>query len=88
MPAWAVKQPWTSSMIQSYRHYVSTNGPSRSGVLRSTCEDLSIRMVVDFAERFLSYERDALASLLRATDVVDLDLPTYLEHAGTGFLGL
>lgn len=51
MPAWAVKNAWTSSMIQSYRNYVKTNGPSRSGVSRSTCEDLSIRMVVDFAEK-------------------------------------
>ena len=51
MPAWDIKYPWTENTVNSYRNYVQTNGPSRSGVLRSTCEDLSIRMVVDFAEK-------------------------------------
>ncbi|QDU74150.1 hypothetical protein Pan97_11550 [Bremerella volcania] len=51
MPAWTVKNAWTSSTIQSYRNYAKTNGPRRAGNLRSTCEDLSIRMVVDFAEQ-------------------------------------
>lgn len=51
MPAWTVKNAWTGSTIQSYRTYASTNGPRRAGNLRSTCEDLSIRMVVDFAEQ-------------------------------------
>lgn len=50
MPAWTVKNAWTASTIQSYRNYAKTNGPRRAGNLRSTCEDLSIRMVVDFAE--------------------------------------
>jgi len=51
MPAWTVTNAWTASTIQSYRNYAKTNGPRRAGNLRSTCEDLSIRMVVDFAEQ-------------------------------------
>ncbi|PQO39250.1 hypothetical protein C5Y96_05170 [Blastopirellula marina] len=51
MPAWTVKNAWTANTIQTYRNYAGTNGPHRAGNLRSTCEDLSIRMVVDFAEQ-------------------------------------
>ncbi|MBA2116536.1 CHAP domain-containing protein [Bremerella alba] len=51
MPAWTVNNAWTATAIQSYRNYAKTNGPKRAGKLRSTCEDLSIRMVVDFAEQ-------------------------------------
>ncbi|QEL19733.1 LysM peptidoglycan-binding domain-containing protein [Limnoglobus roseus] len=49
MPAWEIKKLWSDSVIAAYRTFVSTAGPKKSGVLRSTCEDLAIRLVSEFA---------------------------------------
>jgi enoyl-CoA hydratase/carnithine racemase len=40
---------------------------------------------IAIAERLASCDPQAMASLLAASHLVDLDLPTYLERAGTGF---
>ena len=37
------------------------------------------------AQRFAGLDRAALGSMMRAMDLVELDLTTYLEQAGTGF---
>lgn len=51
MPAWEVKKTWSSDVIKEYRKYVVSEGPKRVGSLRSTCEDLALRLVTDFAEQ-------------------------------------
>ena len=37
------------------------------------------------AERFASYQAHALQTLMKSLQLVDLDLNTYLDQAGTGF---
>lgn len=51
MPAWEVRALWNDKQIQGYRDYVAAEGPKRSGVQRCTCEDLALRLVIEYAAK-------------------------------------
>jgi len=50
MAAWEIKGLWTGKEIGEYRAYVAGQATARVGNQRCTCEDLSMRLVTDFAE--------------------------------------
>lgn len=50
MAAWEITKLWTSKEIGEYRAYVAAQIPKRVGNQRCTCEDLSLRLISDFAE--------------------------------------
>lgn len=50
MPAWFVKKLWDASEIANYRRYAAQEGPNKAAAaLISTCEDLAIRLVTEYA---------------------------------------
>lgn len=49
MAAWEITKLWTSKEIGEYRAYVTAQRTPRVGRQRCTCEDLSLRVVTDFA---------------------------------------
>jgi hypothetical protein len=49
MPAWEIKKLWSAKEIGEYRDYAAAEGVRKSGVARCTCEDLSIRLVTEYA---------------------------------------
>lgn len=49
MPAWEITKLWSAKEITAYRDYAATEGVRKSGVARCTCEDLSIRLVTEYA---------------------------------------
>jgi len=56
------------------------------GFVDYVAEESSIEQEgVAIAERFAGYDWEATGSMMKALQVVDLDLDTYLETAGTGF---
>ena len=50
MSAWEIKGTWTAAIIYQYRTFIASEASKRSGVLRSTCEDLALRLTIEFAE--------------------------------------
>ena len=50
MSAWEIKSTWTANKISAYRDFMASEAPKRSGTLRSTCEDLALRLTIEFAE--------------------------------------
>jgi hypothetical protein len=49
MPAWMQGNNWNGSYYKAYRDYVETTAPSLNGE-EEDCADLSLRLLVDFAE--------------------------------------
>lgn len=49
MPAWEIKTIWGAAEIAGYRSHVAGEGPKKTGNLRSTCEDLALRLVTEYA---------------------------------------
>lgn len=49
MPAWEITKIWSDTEISDYRKFIAAEAPKRVANLRSTCEDLALRLVIDFA---------------------------------------
>jgi hypothetical protein len=49
MPAWEISKIWSAAEISGYRDFVAREGPGRAGSHRCTCEDMALRLVIDFA---------------------------------------
>ena len=51
MPAWRPRRKWTEGMIEGYRRFSASEAARRAGSLRSTCEDLALRLLIEYAHQ-------------------------------------
>ena len=65
---------------------LSANEALELGVVDRLCDAESLEQeALSVAERAAQCDHEALNSFMKATQILDLDLATYLEQAGTGF---
>ena len=65
---------------------LSANEALELGIVDRACDADSLEQdALSVAEHFGQFDQAALSSMMRGMQLVDLDLATYLEQAGTGF---
>ena len=65
---------------------LSANEALELGIVDRLCDAESLEQdALSVAEHFAQFDQAALNSMIRGMQLVDLDLATYLEQAGTGF---
>ena len=87
--------PWflarSLGMARTRRLYLdevslSANEALDLGIVDRLCEAESLEQdAISVAEHFAQFDHEALSSMMKAVQLLDLDLATYLEQAGTGF---
>ena len=65
---------------------LTANEALELGVVDRLCDAESLEQdALSVAEHLAQFDQEALSSLMKAMQLLDLDLATYLEQAGTGF---